>query len=149
MRIIVQRAVNASCKVDNKITGQIEKGFMILVGFEVNDTKDILPKMARKIQGLRVFEDSEGKMNLALKDVGGDILSISQFTLYGDASHGFRPSFINAMKGEDAIKFYEEFNDILRNEYGLKVETGIFGADMKINFTNDGPVTIILDSKEL
>lgn len=148
MRLVIQRVKSASCTVDNKITGQIGKGFMVLVGIGLDDNKEIVEKMALKLSKLRVFEDENQKMNLSLYDVGGDVLSISQFTLYADASSGNRPSFINAMKGVEAKELYEHFNSCLEN-LNLKVETGIFGADMAIELINDGPVTIILDSKEL
>lgn len=149
MRVIVQRVKDAVCKVDGNITGKCDNGFMILVGFTLTDTDSELNLLAKKVAGLRVFNDSFDKMNLSLKDIGGSILSISQFTLYADARHGNRPSFTSAMPGEKAKILYDKFNDILRNEYGLHVECGIFGADMKVSFLNDGPVTIILDSKEL
>lgn len=148
MRVVVQVAKNASCSVDSKLISSINYGFMLLVGFESGDTIENVKKLAKKVQGLRVFPDSEGKMNLSLKSVGGSILSISQFTLYADSSNGYRPSFVNAMKGEEAINLYNNFNQELRN-YGLEVETGVFGADMHISFTNLGPTTIILDSKEI
>lgn len=148
MRLVVQRVSHAKCEVDNKITGQIEKGYMVLVGFTLDDNKQIIEKMANKLAKLRVFDDPDGKMNLSIYDVGGKILSISQFTLYADASKGNRPSFTNAMPGSDSIKLYQYFNEYLRT-LNLEVEEGIFGADMKIDLLNDGPVTIILDSKEL
>lgn len=147
MRLVVQRVSEASCTVDGKVTGAIGLGFMVLVGFCDGDTKEIIDKMANKLKKLRVFDDADGKMNLALKDVGGDILSISQFTLYADCSKGNRPSFCNAMKGEKATKMYDYFNEVLAEDY--KVEKGIFGADMKIKLLNDGPITIIMDSKEM
>ena len=148
MRVVVQVCKDASCEVDNEIISKIEKGFMLLVGININDTIDDVKKVAHKVQGLRVFPDSNYKMNLSLKDVNGDILSISQFTLYADSKNGFRPSFINAMKGNKAKELYDLFNELLR-ESGLKVYEGKFGSDMHITFTNMGPTTIILDSKEL
>ena len=148
MKLVVQRVKEASCTIEGKVTGSIGTGFMVLVGIGLEDNRDIVKKMAAKLSKLRVFEDDNEKMNLSLYDVKGDILSISQFTLYADASGGNRPSFVNAMKGEEAKELYEYFNDCLR-ELDLKVETGIFGADMAIRLWNDGPVTIILDSKEL
>lgn len=148
MRLVIQRVNNASCKVDASITGQIENGFMILVGFGLNDDKNIVEKLAEKVSKLRVFEDEEGKMNKSLFDVSGKILSISQFTLYADCSKGNRPSFTNALSGDKAIELYKYFNDCLR-KLNISVEEGIFGADMKINLLNDGPVTIILDSEDL
>ena len=148
MRVVVQVAKNASCSVDSKIISQIDYGFMLLVGFESGDTINEVKKLAKKVQGLRVFPDSEGKMNLNLKSVEGSVLSISQFTLYADSSSGYRPSFVNAMKGEEAVNLYNSFNQELIN-YGLEVKTGVFGADMQISFCNMGPTTIILDSKEI
>ena len=149
MRVVVQRCINASCTVNGLITGKCEKGFMILVGFNVSDDESVLPKLAKKVAGLRIFEDENGKMNKSLNDINGSVLSISQFTLYADCKHGNRPGFSNAMPGDKATILYDKFNEILRNEYKLHVECGIFGADMKINFINDGPVTILLDSEEL
>ena len=148
MKLVIQRVTNASCKVDEKITGQIEKGYMILVGFGLNDDETIVSKMAEKVSKLRIFEDENGKINKSIYDVGGKILSISQFTLYADCKHGNRPSFTDALGGDKAISLYKKFNECLR-ALGLEVEEGIFGADMKISLLNDGPVTIILDSEEL
>ena len=148
MRLVVQRVREASCTVEDRITGSIGKGFMVLVGIGLDDDKAVAEKMAAKLAKLRVFEDENERMNLSLYDVGGDILSISQFTLYADASKGNRPSFTSAMKGEEAKALYEYFNECLR-KLDLRVETGIFGADMAVRLWNDGPVTIILDSKEL
>ena len=148
MRLVVQRVKEASCTVEGNVTGKINDGFMVLVGFGNDDDKAIVEKMANKLAKLRVFEDSNGKMNLGLKDINGDILSISQFTLYADCSKGNRPSFNLALKGEEATKLYDYFNEVLR-QLGFRVETGIFGADMKIKLLNDGPVTIIMDSREL
>ena len=149
MRVVVQRAFYAKCIIDGQVHSSISKGFVALVGFEQNDTEEMILKLAHKLQGLRVFEDENGKMNKSLKDVDGQILSISQFTLYADSKHGFRPSFINAMEPNKACEYYHKFNEVLRNNYGMSVSEGVFGADMKISFTNDGPVTIILDSNEL
>ena len=148
MRIVVQRSKYASCKVDNEITGKIDLGYMLLIGFKEDDTLDEINLLAKKVIGLRVFSDSEGKMNLSIKDVGGAILAISQFTLYADCKHGNRPSFTNAMKYDKACEYYSIFCKKLE-ENGLRVEKGVFGADMKIELLNDGPVTIILDSEEL
>lgn len=149
MKVVVQRCKNATCTVDGKITGKCDNGFMILVGFTHTDGKSELEKLAKKVAGLRIFEDENGKMNKSLADVSGSILSISQFTLYASCKGGNRPAFVDAMPGDKARPLYDEFNDILRNTYNLHVETGIFGADMKISFINDGPITIILDSEEL
>lgn len=148
MRVVVQRALNASCTVDGIITGQIDKGFLLLVGFNNDDKIEDLEYIARKVAKLRVFEDEAGKMNKALEDVNGSILSISQFTLYADTVKGNRPSFTNSANASVAKPLYDRFNEILRNEYNLHVECGIFQADMKINFTNDGPVTIVIDSNQ-
>ena len=131
--------------VDSEITGQIEKGFVLLVGFTHDDTEADVEYLAKKIPQLRVFEDEQGKMNVSLLDVGGKILSISQFTLYGDTKKGRRPNFMAAAKPDQANRLYEYFNEVLR-EQGLTVETGVFGAMMDVELVNDGPV-LILDSK--
>lgn len=144
MKVVVQRALEAKVLVDEKVTGSIDKGVMLLVGFTKTDTVTEIDWMVNKIINLRIFDDHNGVMNLSLKDVGGSILSVSQFTLYGDAKKGNRPTYINALGGEEAIKLYELFNEKLRNE-GVIVETGIFGADMKVDFINDGPITILLE----
>lgn len=144
MKVIVQRSLKASCIVDNLITGKIDFGYMLLVGFTHNDNIEKIKKMVKKIINLRVFQDENDKMNLSIKNVGGSILSISQFTLYADATNGNRPSFVNAMSPVEAEKFYHIFNTLLREE-GIRVEEGIFGADMHIDFINQGPVTIILE----
>jgi len=145
MKVIVQRVLNSSCTIDNKLKSKIDKGYMLLVGFSSEDTKENADKMVKKISKLRIFEDENGKMNLDIHEVKGSILSISQFTLLTDTNSGNRPSFTNAMKPEDSSKLYDYFNEQLRKE-GLVVETGIFGADMKIELLNDGPVTIILEN---
>ena len=149
MRIVVQRCSRAEVRIDSRTVGQIGQGFMLLVGITENDTKAEAELLAKKIAQLRVFEDPEGKMNLAIRDVGGAILSISQFTLYADCRKGNRPSFIRAARPEQASPLYDYFNETLRTTYGLTVETGRFGADMKVDFINDGPVTILLDTDEL
>ena len=145
MKVIVQKVLSASCTVDNKITGKINQGYMLLVGFIHSDTIENVLKMAKKIVGLRIFEDENGKMNLDIKSVNGEILSISQFTLYGDCNKGNRPSFVNSMRPEFAEELYLKFNDVLRKEYDMKVETGIFGAHMILDPICDGPVTIELE----
>lgn len=145
MKVVVQKVLSASCTVDNKITGKIDQGFMLLVGFTHTDTIENVKKMAKKIVGLRIFEDECGKMNLSIKDVNGKILSISQFTLYGDCNKGNRPSFVNSMAPDAANSLYNDFNNILRNEYEMVVETGIFGAHMILDPICDGPVTIELE----
>ena len=148
MKVVVQRVTHSSCKVDNSVTGQIENGYMLLVGFGLNDNKETAEKMAEKISKLRIFEDELGKINKSIFDVNGKVLSISQFTLYADCSKGNRPSFTNALAPNDAKELYLYFNECLR-KLNIDVKEGIFGADMKIELLNDGPVTIILDSEEL
>ena len=147
MRVLLQRSKNSKVTINGKINGSIEKGYVCLVGFTNGDTKELIDKMVKKIINLRVFEDENEKMNLSILDVNGSILSISQFTLYADATKGNRPSFVNALNPNEASKLYDYFNEKL-NEF-LHVETGIFGCDMKVEIYNDGPVTIILDSAEL
>lgn len=144
MRVVIQCVKSSNVIINNKINGQIDKGYTILVGFTHDDTKEIIDKMITKIINLRVFTDENDKMNLSINDVNGSILSISQFTLYGDAKKGNRPSYINAMKNDEAVPLYEAFNEELRT-YGVKVETGIFGADMDVALTNIGPTTIWLE----
>ena len=146
MKVVVQRSLDSSVLVNNRITGSIDKGLVILVGFTDGDTIDDINYIVKKVVGLRIFDDENGVMNLSIKDINGSILSISQFTLYADTTKGNRPSYINAMKGENAIKLYEEFNKKLK-ENDINIQTGIFGAEMDVHIRNDGPVTIILDSK--
>ncbi|MBQ1315784.1 MAG: D-tyrosyl-tRNA(Tyr) deacylase [Erysipelotrichaceae bacterium] len=145
MKVVVQKVSQARCVVEGKVTGEIGTGYMLLVGFGHEDTRETAKKYARKIARLRIFEDENGKINRSIFDVGGSILSISQFTLYGDARKGNRPGFTAALGGPQAIELYDYFNECLREE-GLKVETGIFGAMMSISLTNEGPITIILDN---
>jgi D-aminoacyl-tRNA deacylase len=147
MKVVIQRVSEASVTIDGEIHGKINKGFLLLVGIQDEDTEEVIHKMADKIYRLRIFEDENEKMNLSLAQVGGEILSISQFTLYADCRKGNRPSFSLAGKPEHAKKMYLAFNEYLRS-LGLKVDEGIFGADMKVRLLNDGPVTILLDSKE-
>ena len=149
MRIVIQRVKYASVTVDGKITGKIDSGIMALIGFKEGDEERLLKPMAEKMTGLRIFEDEDEKMNLSLGDVGGEILAISQFTLYADCKKGKRPSFIDALKPDKANEFYEKFVKICDDLTGKKTQTGIFGADMKVELLNDGPVTIILDSDEI
>ena len=144
MRVLVQRSGNASVKVEGKTVGQIDSGLVLLVGFTDGDTIEEVKHLAKKCVNLRIFPDEDDVMNKSLLDFGGDILSISQFTLYGDAKKGNRPSYINAMKNDEAIPLYDAFNEELRT-YGVKVETGIFGADMEVALTNIGPTTIWLE----
>lgn len=146
MRVVVQRSKNAKVTVNGEITGQISKGLVLLVGVTHHDKEEDAAFLADKIANLRIFEDEAGKMNLSLLDVGGEILSVSQFTLYGDCRKGRRPNFMEAARPEQANQLYEGFNDLLR-EKGIKVETGIFGAMMDVELINDGPVTLIVDSK--
>ena len=146
--MVLQRCSRAEVRIDGQVVGKIGRGFMLLVGFCHEDTPAEVEFLAKKVAGMRVFEDGEGKMNLSLADVSGEILSISQFTLYGDARKGNRPSFIHAARPDVAEPLYNLFNQILREQYGLHVETGIFGADMKVDFVNDGPVTILLEWPE-
>ena len=149
MRVVVQRCSRAEVRIDGQVVGKIGTGFMVLVGITDGDTRAEADLLAKKVAQMRVLEDQDGKMNLALKDVGGAILSISQFTLYADCKKGNRPSFIHAARPEIAEPLYDYFNSVLRTKYNLQVETGRFGADMKVDFLNDGPVTIILDTREL
>ena len=144
MKLIVQRVKNASVEVEEKKVGSIEKGYLVLLGVTHTDTKETVDYLVKKLCNLRVFEDENGKMNLNIKQVGGSLLIVSQFTLYGDCSEGNRPSFINAAKPEMANELYEYFCDKCL-ENNIKVERGIFGADMKVSLLNDGPVTIILE----
>ena len=146
--MVVQRCSRAEVRINGQVVGKIGRGFMLLVGFCHEDTPAEVEFLAKKVAGMRVFEDAEGKMNLSLADVSGEILSISQFTLYGDARKGNRPSFIRAARPDVAEPLYDLFNSILREQYGLHVATGIFGADMKVDFVNDGPVTILLEWPE-
>lgn len=147
MRVILQRSKESKVTIDGKVNGKIDKGYVALVGFTDGDNTEIVDKMIKKIVNLRVFEDENEKMNLSIQDIGGSILSISQFTLYADSKKGNRPSFINAMNPTEASKLYDVFNQKLGEI--LHVKTGIFGADMKVEIYNDGPVTIVLDSNEL
>ena len=148
MKVVVQRAGTSSVKVNEKIVGNINSGLVLLVGFTDTDTIDTLKFMAKKIVNLRIFPDEEGIMNKSILDYGGDILSISQFTLYADASKGNRPSFTNCMHFEKANELYKLFNNYLR-ELNLEVKEGMFGEDMKVSLINDGPFTLVLDSEEL
>lgn len=143
MKVVVQKSKNASVTINGKIYNEIPSGLVILVGFTEGDSLEQIRYMAKKIANLRIFEDENDIMNKSILDVGGEILSISQFTLYGDASKGNRPSYIKALNGEVATKLYDEFNKEL-NQY-ITVKTGIFGADMKVSLINDGPCTIILE----
>ncbi|WP_058307286.1 D-aminoacyl-tRNA deacylase [Gracilibacillus massiliensis] len=147
MKVVLQRAYNASVEVGEEVVGKIDHGFVALVGVTQQDTDVDVDYLVNKTVNLRVFEDEEGKMNLSLKDVGGSVLSISQFTLYGDTRKGRRPNFMNAAKPEDAEKLYQQFNEKLQAE-GIHVETGAFGEMMNVSLTNNGPVTMIIDSED-
>jgi D-tyrosyl-tRNA(Tyr) deacylase len=148
MRAIIQRVSEAGCTVDHQITGAITQGFLVLLGIEDADTEDDLQWLAQKIAHLRVFGDENGLMNKALADIDGNILLISQFTLFAQTKKGNRPSFIRAARPDKAIPLYEKMIKVLEEITGRKIETGIFGADMKISLVNDGPVTIIMDTRD-
>lgn len=148
MKFVIQRVNNASVTIDEKIVGKINKGFLVLIGVSNDDTKEIADKMIKKLIGMRIFEDENGKTNLALADVDGELLLVSQFTLYANCKKGNRPSFINAGAPDMANKMYEYIIEKCR-EMVKVVETGEFGADMKVKLENDGPFTIVLDSEQL
>lgn len=148
MRAVVTRVRNASVEIEGQIVGQIDRGFLILLGVAHEDTPALCTKLADKILGLRVFEDENGKMNRSLSDVGGQVLVVSQFTLYGDCSHGRRPSFIAAARPETAIPLYEQFLAQCRSR-GFEPQHGQFGADMQVRSQNDGPVTLIIDTDQI
>lgn len=143
MKIVIQRALDAKCVINNEVFSKIDKGLVLLVGFGAEDANVDLDWFVNKVVNMRIFEDENQKMNLSVLDIGGEIMSISQFTLYGNCIKGNRPSFIDALNPEIATKLYDEFNEKLSKHVSTK--TGEFGADMKIDFTNDGPVTIILE----
>ena len=146
MRVVLQRVSHASVTVEEKVIGKIQRGFLLLVGVTHDDAMEDMEYLVRKIVQMRIFEDEEGKLNRSIQDIGGEILSVSQFTLYAETKKGNRPSFSKAAPGDVAIEMFEQFNGLLR-ETGVPVETGQFGADMKVELLNDGPVTILLDSK--
>ena len=148
MRAVIQRVTSASVEIDNKTVGSINKGLMVLLGVGKSDTEADMKYIADKMLGLRIFEDENEKMNLDVKDVGGELLIVSQFTLYGDCRKGRRPSFDPAMPPKEANELYERFVEYVKQS-GLKVQTGEFGADMKVSLVNDGPVTLCLDSTKL
>lgn len=147
MRVVVQRSLASSVLVDKKVVGKIDKGLVLLVSFTFGDSIDEINYMVKKIVNLRIFDDSNGVMNKSILDVGGFILSISQFTLYADISRGNRPSYVRALKSDEASKLYDLFNDSLKKY--VTVETGVFGAEMKVLIENDGPVTILLEKEAL
>ena len=148
MRIVLTTVLNASVTIDNQVIGKIDRGFCVLVGFTHTDTKEIVDKMLDKMLSLRVFMDENGLTNLSIYDVKGEILSVSQFTLYADLAKGRRPSFVNAMKPDQAKELYAYFNAQIKEKYGA-VQTGEFGADMKVSSVNDGPFTVIMDSEDI
>ena len=147
MRVLVQKSLEASVKVDGEILGSIDSGLVLLVGFTEGDNEEIIDKMISKIINLRVFEDENGVMNKSFLEVGGSILSISQFTLYADTRKGRRPSYLKALNGEKSVLLYDLFNKKLK-DMNIDVQTGKFGADMKVSLVNDGPTTIMLDSED-
>lgn len=147
MRAVLQRVSEASVTVDNEITGAIESGLLVLIGIEDDDEKEDIEWLARKITNLRIFNDEEGVMNLSVKDVSGEVLVVSQFTLHASTKKGNRPSYLNASKPDVAIPIYEKFIQAMEVFTGKTVKTGIFGADMKVRLLNDGPVTIFIDTK--
>lgn len=148
MRVLIQRVSEASVTIEKKVEGAIGKGFVLLVGVEDADTKEDINWLVRKIVNMRIFGDENDQMNVSIQDIDGEFLVISQFTLYASTKKGNRPSYIKAASPDKAIPMYEDFIASLREASGLKIETGIFGADMKVQLINDGPVTIWLDSKE-
>jgi len=148
MRVVIQRVTHASVTVNQKITGQIKQGLLILLGIEPIDTQDDINWLCKKINGLRIFNDENGVMNLSVQDVKGELLVVSQFTLHASTKKGNRPSYLKAAKPDIAIPLYEKFLQTLEQVSGKKIETGIFGADMKVALLNDGPVTILMDSQQ-
>ena len=149
MRAVVQRVKRAQVSVEGSITGKIEKGILVLLGVGEDDEIEDLEYMAKKIINLRIFEDNEDKMNLSVLDVGGNVLVISQFTLYGDCRKGNRPSYSKAARPDIAKEYYDRFIDYIKDNYKIKVESGVFQASMEVDFINDGPVTLMLDSKKI
>lgn len=147
MRVVIQRVKNASVEIDGNVNGKINTGFLVLLGIASTDTKQDVDYLVKKVVNLRVFSDENDKMNLSLKDVNGELLVISQFTLYGNCREGNRPSFIEAAKSDVAIPLYEYFVEECKKQISV-VETGVFGADMKVSLLNDGPVTIIIEAKK-
>ena len=148
MRVVLTTVLEANVKINDKTVGQISRGYLLLVGFTDGDNKETVEKMADKILSLRVFPDENGQINISLQDVNGSILSVSQFTLYANTAKGRRPSFVDALRPGEAEPLYNYFNEQLELKHG-KVSTGVFGADMKVTSINDGPFTLLLDSKEL
>ncbi|MDX5437596.1 MAG: D-tyrosyl-tRNA(Tyr) deacylase [Pontibacter sp.] len=147
MRVVIQRVTQAAVEIEGQVKGQIGMGLLLLAGFTSDDTEEDLKWMAGKVAGLRIFSDAEGKMNLSVQDVNGDVLVVSQFTLYASTKKGNRPSYINAAPPAVSIPLYERFVKLLEEALGKPVQTGEFGADMKVSLLNDGPVTIVMDTK--
>ena len=147
MKVVIQRSGKASVTVDGEVTGAIDSGYVLLVGITHTDTEDDVRYVANKVANLRLFEDGDGKMNLSILEAGGSVLSVSQFTLYADTTRGRRPGFSEAARPEQAEPIYKQFNEELRN-LGLQVETGVFGAMMDVSLVNDGPVTVLVESKK-
>ena len=148
MRVVLTTVLEASVEINNKVVGSISRGFLLLVGFTDGDDRETVEKMVDKILSLRVFPDDHGQINISLQEVNGSVLSVSQFTLYANATKGRRPSFVDALRPGEAEPLYDYFNELLEQKHG-KVATGVFGADMKVKSINDGPFTLLLDSKEL
>lgn len=144
MKVVLQRVTNAKVEIKDKVVGKIDKGLLVLVGFTQNDTEENIKWIVNKLVNLRIFDDENGIMNLSIKDVKGEILSVSQFTLYANTKKGNRPSYVEALKQEEATILYDKFNKELK-ETGINIETGVFREDMKVSLTNDGPVTIIIE----
>lgn len=149
MKFVIQRVSEAACRIDGKVSGEISRGFLVLIGISNEDTKEIADKMIKKLINMRIFDDENGKTNLDLASVDGELLLISQFTLYADCKRGNRPSFVNAGAPDMAESLYDYIVEDIKSKVDSKVETGVFGADMKVSLVNDGPFTIILDSKEI
>ncbi len=147
MRVVIQRVSEANVKIDGKIHGEIQQGLVVLCAFENADTGEDIFWMAKKISGLRIFNDEQGIMNISVKDAGGEILVVSQFTLYASTKKGNRPSYIRSAKPDVAIPLYEQFIQVLRNQSRVRVQTGVFSADMQVSLINDGPVTIMINRK--
>lgn len=148
MKVLVQRVFDCKLRIDDNIFSEIDKGLLVYLGIKVGDSEEELKYLVNKVANLRIFEDGDGKMNLSVKDVGGKIMLVSQFTLYGDSTRGFRPSFSEAQRPDKAIPLYEKFKESLKNE-GIEVACGVFGADMKITYTNDGPVSIVIEKENI
>ncbi|MBF1192514.1 MAG: D-tyrosyl-tRNA(Tyr) deacylase [[Eubacterium] sulci] len=149
MKFVIQRVSEAACRIDGKVSGEISRGFLVLIGISNEDTKEIADKMIKKLINMRIFDDENGRTNLDLASVGGELLLISQFTLYADCKRGNRPSFVNAGAPDMAESLYNYIVEDIKSKVDGKVQTGVFGADTKVSLVNDGPFTIVLDSKEI